>query len=100
MADKTFKKNKTRETTDPNLNDFEINDNSAKDNFITLTRINCINGNLGNNDEFSVPLEILEHDNKETQTKNCEYVQRFWIHFTRTILISSSISMTFLTYLC
>ena len=54
MADKTFKKNKTKETTDPNLNDLEINDNSAKDDLITITRIDCINGNFGN---------------KETQTK-------------------------------
>ena len=69
MADKTCKKNKTKETTDPNLNDLEINDNSAKDNLITITRIDCIKGNLGNNDEFSVPFEILVNDNKETQTK-------------------------------
>ena len=53
----------------------EINDNSAKDNLITITRIDCIKGNLGNNDEFSVPFEILVNDNKETQTKNnCEYI--------------------------
>ena len=75
MADKTCKKNKTKETTDPNLNDLEINDNSAKDNLITITRTDCINGNLGNNDDFNVPLEILVNDNKETQTGyNCEYV--------------------------
>ena len=75
MADKTFKKNKTKETKDPNLNDLEINDNSAKDSLVTITRIDCINSNLGNNDEFNVPLEILVNDNKETQTKiNCEYV--------------------------
>ena len=74
MADKTFKKNKTKETT-ANLNDLEINDNTAKDNLITIRRIDCIKGNLGNNDEFNVPLEILVNDNKETQTKNnCEYV--------------------------
>ena len=66
IADKTFKKNKT---TDPNLNDLGINDNSAKDNLITMTKIDCINGNLGNNDEFNVPLEILINYNKETQTK-------------------------------
>ena len=30
MADKTVKINKTKETTDPNLNYLEINDNSAK----------------------------------------------------------------------
>ena len=47
----TSKKNKTKETTDPNLNDLEINDNTAKDNLITIRRIDCINGNLGNNDE-------------------------------------------------
>ena len=41
--------------------------NSTKDNLITITRICCINGNLGNNDEFNVPLEILVNDNKETQ---------------------------------
>ena len=77
MVDKTFKKNKTKETTDPNLNDFEINDNSVKDNLITITRIDCINGNLENNDEFNVPLEILVNHNKETQTENnCEYVTR------------------------
>ena len=29
MTDKTYEKNKTKETTDPNLNDFEINDNST-----------------------------------------------------------------------
>ena len=53
----------------------EINDNSTKDNLITITRIDCINGNLGNTDEFNVPLEILVNDNKETQTRNnCEYV--------------------------
>ena len=76
MVDKTFKKNKTKETTDPNLNDLEINDNTAKDNLITIRRIDCINGNLGNNDEFNVPLEILVNDNKETQAKNnCEYVK-------------------------
>ena len=69
MADKTCKKNKTKETTDPNLNDLEINDNSAKDNLITMTRIDCINGNLGNNDEINVSLEILLIDNKETQTR-------------------------------
>ena len=75
MADKTCQKNKTKETTDPNLNDFEINDNLAKDNLITITRTNCINRNLGNNDEFNVPLEILANDNKKAQTKNnCEYV--------------------------
>ena len=75
MADKTFKKNKTKETTDPNLNDLEINDNTAKDNLITIRRIDCINSNLRNNDEFNVPLEILVNDNRETQTKNnCEYV--------------------------
>ena len=62
-------------STDPNLNDLEINDNSAKDNLITITRTNCINGNLGNNDDFNVPLEILVNDNKEIQTgNNCEYV--------------------------
>ena len=75
MADKTFKKNKTKETTDPNLNELEINDNTDKDNLITIRRIDCINGNLGNNDEFNIPHEILVNDNKETQTKNnCEYV--------------------------
>ena len=75
MADKTFKKNKTKETADPNLNDLEINDNTAKDNLITIRRIDCINGNLRNNDEFNVPLEILVNDNRERQTKNnCEYV--------------------------
>ena len=74
MADKTFKKNKTKETI-ANLNDLEINDNTAKDNLITIRRTDCINGNLGNNDEFNIPLEILVNDNKETQTKNnCEYV--------------------------
>ena len=53
----------------------EINDNSTKDNLITITRTDCINGNLGNTDEFHVPLEILVNDNKETQTRNnCEYV--------------------------
>ena len=67
MTDETFKKNLTKETTDPNLNDLEINDNSVIDNLITITRIDCINGNLGNNDEFNVPLEILVNDNKETQ---------------------------------
>ena len=73
--DKTFKINKIKETTDPNLNYLEINDNSAKDNLITITRIGCISGNLGNNDEFNVPREILVNDNKETQAKNnCEYV--------------------------
>ena len=75
MADKTFKKNITKETTDPNLNGLEINDNSATDNLITITRIDCINGNLGNNDEFNNPVEILVNDNKETQTRNnCKYV--------------------------
>ena len=69
MVDRTFKKNKTKETTDPNLNDLKINDNAAKDNLITITRIDCINGNLGNNDEFNVPLEILVNDNKETDKK-------------------------------
>ena len=29
MTDKTYEKNKTKETTGPNLNDFEINDNST-----------------------------------------------------------------------
>ena len=75
MASKTFKKNITKQTTDPNLNDLEINDNSVKDNLITITRIDCINPNLGNNDEFNVPLETLINDNKEAQTRNnCEYV--------------------------
>ena len=75
MADKTFKKNITKETTDPSLTGLEINDNSAKDNLITITRIDCINGNLGNNDEFNNPVEILVNDNKETQTRNnCKYV--------------------------
>ena len=36
-------KNKTKETTDPNLNDLEINDNSTKDNLITPTRVDCNN---------------------------------------------------------
>ena len=75
MVDKTFKKNKTKETTGPNINDLEMNDNPAKDNLITITRIDWINSNSGNNDEFNVPLEILVNNNKETQTKNnCEYV--------------------------
>ena len=47
----------------------EINDNSAKDNLITITRIGCINGNLGKNDEFNVPLEILVNDNKKIDKK-------------------------------
>ena len=34
IADKPFKKNKTKEATDPNKNDLEINDDSAKDNLI------------------------------------------------------------------
>lgn len=54
MVDKTFKKNKTTESTDSNLNDLEINGNSAKDNLITKTRIDCIDGNLINNDEFQL----------------------------------------------
>ena len=69
MADKTVKINKTKETTDPNLNYLEINDNSAKDNLITITRIGCINGNLGKNDEFDVQLEILINDNKKIDKK-------------------------------
>ena len=69
MADKILKKNKTKETANPNLNDLEINDNSAKENLITITRIDCIKGNLGNNNETNVPLEILVNDNKEAQTK-------------------------------
>ena len=92
IADKTFKKNKTKETTDPNLYDLEINDNSAKDNLITITRIDCIKGNLGNNDEFNVPLEVLVNDKKETQTRNnCEYVttelfDTFFKHYINDIL--------------
>ena len=75
MADKAFKKNITKETTDPDLNDLEINDNSTIDNLITITRTDCINDNLGNNDKFNVPLEILVNDDKGTQTRNnCEYV--------------------------
>ena len=54
MVDKTFKKNKTKESTDSNLNDLEINGNSAKDNLITKTRIDCIDVNLINNDEFQL----------------------------------------------
>ena len=69
MVDKTFKKNKTKETTDANLNNLEINDNSAKDNLIIITRIVSNNINLENNDKFNVPLEILVSDNKEIQTK-------------------------------
>ena len=69
MADKTVKIYKTKETTDPNLNYLEINNNSAKDNLITITRIGCINGNLGKNDEFNVPLEILVNDNKKIDKK-------------------------------
>ena len=69
MADKTVKINKTKETTDPNLNYLEINDNSATDNLITITRIGCINGNLGKNDEFNGPLEILVNDNKKIDKK-------------------------------
>ena len=64
-ADKTAKINKTKETTDPNLNYLEINDNSAKDNLITIARIGCVNGNLGKNGEFNIPLEILVNDNKK-----------------------------------
>ena len=64
-ADKTAKINKTKETTDPNLNYLEINDNSAKDNLITIARIGCVNGNLVKNDEFNIPLEILVNDNKK-----------------------------------
>ena len=64
---------KNKETTDPNLNDLEINDNSSKDNIIIITRIDCNNGILENNNEFNIPLEILVNDNKETLTKNnCE----------------------------
>ena len=48
---------------------------TAKDNLTTLRRIDCINGNLGNNDEFNVPLEIVVNDNKEIVINdNCEYV--------------------------
>ena len=53
----------------------EINDSSTIDNLITITRIDCNNGNLENNDEFNIPPEIVVNDNKETQTtNNCEYV--------------------------
>ena len=69
MVDKTFNKNKIKETTDANLNDLEINDNSAKDNLIIITRIVSNNINLENNDKFNAPLEILVSDNKEIQTK-------------------------------
>ena len=70
MGNKTFKKNITKETTDPELNDLEINDNSTIDNLITITRIDCINDNLGNNDKFNVLLEVLLNYDKETQTRN------------------------------
>ena len=71
LSSRRDKKNK--ETTDPNLNDLEINDNSSKDNIIIITRIDCNNGILENNNEFNIPLEILVNDNKETLTKNnCE----------------------------
>ena len=60
MADKTHKKSKTKETTDPNLNDLEINCDSAIDNLFNITRIDCSNGNLENNDEFNVSIEILK----------------------------------------
>ena len=54
MADKMAEK-----TSDPNLNDLEINDNSTIDKVISVTRIDCNNCNLENNDEFNIPLEIL-----------------------------------------
>ena len=46
-----------------------MNWRSAKDNLITITRIDCNNANLKINDEFNVSLEILVYDNKETQNK-------------------------------
>ena len=39
IENKTFKKNKTKETADPNPNGFGINDNTTKDNLITVMRI-------------------------------------------------------------
>lgn len=36
---------KTKKTIDPNLNDLEIYDNSARDNLITIKRTDCINAN-------------------------------------------------------
>ena len=44
MADKTYKKNKIKETTDPNLNELEINDNSTIEKIIIITRIDCKQG--------------------------------------------------------
>ena len=41
MADKTYKKNKIKETTDPTLNELEINDNSTIEKIIIITRIDC-----------------------------------------------------------
>ena len=63
-------------TTNPNLNDLEINYNSI-DNLITIAGIDFNNINLENKDEFNIPLKILVNDNKETRTKiNCEYVTK------------------------
>ena len=59
MAEKTYKKNKIKETADPNLNDLEINDISTIDKVISVTRIDCNNCKLENNGEFNIPLEIL-----------------------------------------
>ena len=92
MADKTFKKNKTKQTT-----------NSAKDNLITITRIDCNNGNLENNDQFNVPLEILLNNNNGIKniTKNITMNIRSnscFTYFTMTILIAGIILKTFLTY--
>ena len=58
MGEESFKINKTKESTDPNLNYLDINDNSAKDDLIATRRIDCNNGNLENNDEFNIPLEF------------------------------------------
>ena len=64
-------------TTNPNLNDLEINDNSI-DNLITIAGIDFNTINLENKDEFNIPLKILANNNKETRTTiNYEYVTKY-----------------------
>ena len=46
IANRRYKKKKTKETTDPNLNDLEINDNSTIDNLITIPIIDYNYSNL------------------------------------------------------
>ena len=66
---------------------------------MTITGIDCNNGNLVNKDEFKVKLQIKANYNKETNVQcNCEYVQQICLtHFTMITLISSIMLMTLLT---